>query len=214
MATHSWEMWYDIFHRPVYIVAGRHVAMGASSLYDNLFYDNISRRFEARELCSNLIDRSDYWHAHSSTAALVCQISEQCYHFKTQFFVFGYYDKSSDRLLEQPLGPLNQVTRYFEAGRPVQWYRNTLVVEWYIATSFPSTKTWGVWCQKQVSQTVISNFIPQYSVDWNYVSMPEIPASGTKVLAFSRRSKLIISILCYIESLVTIFMPSYGKEIH
>ena len=150
----------------------------------------------------------------SSTAALVCQISEQYYHFKTQFLVFGYYDKSSDRLLEQPLGPLNQVTRYFEAGRPVQWYRNTLVVEWYIATSFPSTETWGDWCQKQVSQTVISNFIPQYSVDWNYVSMPEIPASGTKVLAFSRRSKLIISILCYIESLVTIFMPSYGKEIH
>ena len=41
---------------------------------------------------------------------------------------------------------------------------------------------WGFWCPKQVSQTVISNCIPQYSMGWNYLSMPEIPASGAKVI--------------------------------
>ena len=38
---------------------------------------------------------------------------------------------------------------------------------------------WVLWCQKQVSQAGISNCIPQYSVGCNYLSMPEIPASGT-----------------------------------
>ena len=43
---------------------------------------------------------------------------------------------------------------------------------------------WGLWCQKQVSQAEISNCIPQYSVGCNYLSMPEIPTSGTKVLKY------------------------------
>ena len=41
---------------------------------------------------------------------------------------------------------------------------------------------WGFGCQKQVSQAWISKCIPQYSVGYNYLSMPEIPASGTKIL--------------------------------
>ena len=36
---------------------------------------------------------------------------------------------------------------------------------------------WGLWCQKQVYQAGISNCIPQYSVGFNYLSLPEIPAS-------------------------------------
>ena len=39
-----------------------------------------------------------------------------------------------------------------------------------------------LWCQKQVSQAGISHCIPQYYVGCNYLFMPEIPASGTKVL--------------------------------
>ena len=37
----------------------------------------------------------------------------------------------------------------------------------------------GLWCQKQFSQARISNCIPQYTVGCNYLSLPEIPASGT-----------------------------------
>ena len=40
---------------------------------------------------------------------------------------------------------------------------------------------WGLCCQKQVSQAGISNYIPQFTVKCNYLSLPEIPASGNKV---------------------------------
>ena len=40
----------------------------------------------------------------------------------------------------------------------------------------------GLWHQKQVSQAGIINCIPQYSVGCNYLFLPEIPASDTKVL--------------------------------
>ena len=39
----------------------------------------------------------------------------------------------------------------------------------------------GLCCQKQVSQAGISNYIPQFTVGCNYLSLPEIPASGNKV---------------------------------
>ena len=45
-----------------------------------------------------------------------------------------------------------------------------------------STDVWGLCHQKQVSQAGISNCIPQYSVGCNYLLLPEIPASGDKVL--------------------------------
>ena len=41
--------------------------------------------------------------------------------------------------------------------------------------------SWGLWCQKQVSQAGISNCIPQNTVGCSYLSLPEIPASGAKV---------------------------------
>ena len=40
---------------------------------------------------------------------------------------------------------------------------------------------WGLCCQKQVSQTGISNYILQFTVGCNYLSLPKIPASGNKV---------------------------------
>ena len=40
----------------------------------------------------------------------------------------------------------------------------------------------GLWRQKQVSQAMMNNHIPQNIVVCNYLSMPEIPASGAKVL--------------------------------
>ena len=40
----------------------------------------------------------------------------------------------------------------------------------------------GLGCQKQFYQARISNHIPQYSIGCNYLTLPEIPASGTKVL--------------------------------
>ena len=43
---------------------------------------------------------------------------------------------------------------------------------------------WGLWCQEQVSQAGISNYIPRFTVGCNHLSLPEIPASGTKVLTY------------------------------
>ena len=43
---------------------------------------------------------------------------------------------------------------------------------------------WGLWRQKQVSQAGISNYIPQFTVGCNYLSLPEIPASDAKVLIY------------------------------
>ena len=44
---------------------------------------------------------------------------------------------------------------------------------------------WGLCCQKQVSQAGISNYIPQFTVGCNYLSLPEIPASGNKALIYA-----------------------------
>ena len=45
----------------------------------------------------------------------------------------------------------------------------------------------GLWCKKQVSQAGISNCIPQFTVGCNYLFLPEIPASGAKVLIYYTR---------------------------
>ena len=47
------------------------------------------------------------------------------------------------------------------------------------------TTIWGLGCQEHVSQAVISNFILQFTVGCNYLSLPEIPASGAKVLIYT-----------------------------
>ena len=41
---------------------------------------------------------------------------------------------------------------------------------------------WGLCCQKHISQAGISNYIPRLTVGCNYLSLPEIPASGNNVL--------------------------------
>ena len=63
---------------------------------------------------------------------------------------------------------------------------------------------WGLWSQKAVSQARISNCIPQYSVVCNYLSLPRILASGTKVLIYemcysfvSKKSWLLKNIIFY-----------------
>ena len=43
------------------------------------------------------------------------------------------------------------------------------------------TAIWWLCRQKQVSQTGISNYILQFTVWCNYLSLSEIPASGNKV---------------------------------
>ena len=50
-----------------------------------------------------------------------------------------------------------------------------------------------LWYQKQVSQAGISNCIPKYSVVCNYLSLPEIPASGAIILIYTRTHRFICS---------------------
>ena len=45
-----------------------------------------------------------------------------------------------------------------------------------------NTIIWRLWYQKQVSEAGISDYISQFTVGCNYLSLSEIPASGTKVL--------------------------------
>ena len=43
---------------------------------------------------------------------------------------------------------------------------------------------WRLWCQRQVFQAGINDYIPQYAVGCNYLSLPEIHASDTNVLKY------------------------------
>ena len=56
------------------------------------------------------------------------------------------------------------------------------IVKWFNPNQWWCLVNWGLWSQKPVSQAGISNCIPQLSVGCNYLSLHEIPASGTKVL--------------------------------
>ena len=58
----------------------------------------------------------------------------------------------------------------------------------YIVILLKIQYNWGLWCQKQVSQAGISNYIPQNNVGCNYLSIPDITASGTKVHDFRLRA--------------------------
>ena len=55
---------------------------------------------------------------------------------------------------------------------------------------------WRLWRQKQVSQAGISNYIPRFTVGCNYLSLPEIPASGAKDLVCCVRWLIFTSIVC------------------
>ena len=59
----------------------------------------------------------------------------------------------------------------------------------------------GLWCQKQVSQAEISNCIPQFSVGCNYLSLPEIPASCTKILICAYTNQIPTKVICGVKSL-------------
>ena len=51
-------------------------------------------------------------------------------------------------------------------------------------SKWPPHEDFGARSKYQVSQAGISNCIPQYSVGCNYLSLPEIPTSGAKVLLY------------------------------
>ena len=59
----------------------------------------------------------------------------------------------------------------------------------------PSPVIWGHWCEKQVSQAGLSNCIPQNTVGCNYLSLPEIPASGTQVLIYAEVHLVIVAVI-------------------
>ena len=65
---------------------------------------------------------------------------------------------------------------------------------------------WEHWRQKQISQTLINNCIPQNTVRCTYFSIPEIPAIGTKVL------KLHIFIVWSRHTLHWLFCLKEGKS--
>ena len=52
----------------------------------------------------------------------------------------------------------------------------------------------GLCCQKHVSQAGISNCIPQFCVGCNYLSLPEIRASGTKVINWNL-AKILVNLI-------------------
>ena len=69
---------------------------------------------------------------------------------------------------------------------------------------------WWLWCQKQVSQAGISNCIPQHTVGCNYLSLPEIPASGDKVFISYLQISILIEILLHAMSYSEIW-PIFAK---
>ena len=57
----------------------------------------------------------------------------------------------------------------------IGWFVEQLLETWYQICQ----PHMGLWYQKPVFQTGVNNCIPHYSVGCNYLSLPEIPASGT-----------------------------------
>ena len=60
-----------------------------------------------------------------------------------------------------------------------------------IVDSFPIIIWWGFWFQELVSQAGINNGTQQNTVRCNFVSLPKIPASGTKVLILFDSSRSV-----------------------
>ena len=59
-----------------------------------------------------------------------------------------------------------------------------VIVMWFGCALFHMV-IWGLWCPRPISQARTSNCIPRNTVGCNYLSLPEIPASDTKVLISS-----------------------------
>ena len=77
------------------------------------------------------------------------------------------------------------------------WITLSIISNTFITCTRPLVNTtadiWGLWCQKQVSQAGLSNYLPQFTVGCNYLSLPEIPASGAKVLIYVTEWSLWLS---------------------
>ena len=96
------------------------------------------------------------------------------------------------------------------------------ITEWlvnpkHIARAFKTDKR-GPWRQKHVSQAWINNCIPQNTVECNYLSLPEISASGINFLICLMRyakgmlkatiSMILICVLFNESELLRIFVAS------
>ena len=57
----------------------------------------------------------------------------------------------------------------------------------------------GLWWRKQVSQSGISNYLPQFTVGCNYLALPDIPTSGAKVLIRNMMISLHMSIHYHLD---------------
>ena len=68
---------------------------------------------------------------------------------------------------------------------------------------------WGLCCQKQVSQAEISNYIPQFTVGCSYLSLPEIPASGSKVHIFVYKLLIVLKDIHSFLRIAASFANSY-----
>ena len=78
------------------------------------------------------------------------------------------------------------------------------------------TITWGLWCQKQVSQVRMSNCIPQYSVGYNYLALPEITTSCNKVFIYTITLNtgthfVFVVLFCYIFVDSSIYIYSHSS---
>ena len=67
------------------------------------------------------------------------------------------------------------------------WYNERGCTMRYMYVFYWRNMIWGIWCQKQVSQTGISNYTPQFTVGCNYLSLPEIilTTCNTALISFS-----------------------------
>ena len=72
--------------------------------------------------------------------------------------------------------------------RKYKWINRFIKQHWFTYIISATTDIhifvliWELWSQRQVPQAGISKCNPQYHVGCNYVSLPEIPASGTNVI--------------------------------
>ena len=61
---------------------------------------------------------------------------------------------------------------------------------------------WGLWCQKKISDR-----IPQNTVGCDYLSLPEIPASDTKVLISSVPEAGMKQVIYPVDILLLLLFP-------
>ena len=90
--------------------------------------------------------------------------------FNRWHFFFHHSDKFHLKCISQGLG---------NGLAPTKWQA---IISWFNCWTSSLTPKCTLWCQKQVPRACISNFIPQFTVGCNYLCMPKILASGTRVI--------------------------------